>query len=339
MRNIDASSKRILTLLRLTLIVAFLTVTNSLAVGQSGVTNSGRLPSERLNQPPVLASPDSIKVNTDLISVAVTVTDRSGQAIAGLPREYFKVYDDKIEQPIRFFSDEDAPASIGILFDTSGSMNGDAMEHAKEALARFIQTSHPQDEFFLIGFDSQPYLLLDKVRDGKAVLDKFTYVQPKGNTALYDAVKVATDKVSQGAYAKRAIILISDGEENDSRLSLGNLRRKLQESGAVVYTVKVGDLPLPKSNSRAVMADIAATSGGKAFWPRSSDRMAEAFEEIALDLRRQYSLAYLPANWAEDGKRHRIKVVLAAPHEQSRGMVVRYREAYYAVANFAAGRN
>ena len=112
--------------------------------------------------------------------MAVTITDRDGRAIVGLHREDFRIFDDKVEQKISFFSEEDTPVSVAIVFDTSKSMSGRAIERAKEALARFIQTSHPQDEFFLIGFGSRPQLLLEKERDGQAVLDKFTYVHPFG---------------------------------------------------------------------------------------------------------------------------------------------------------------
>ena len=268
--------------------------------------------------------------------MAVTVTDRSGRAIAGLQRESFRIYDDKVEQPITFFSEEDTPVSVGILFDTSGSMSGRTIQRAKEALASFIQTSHPQDEFFLIGFSSSPQLLLDRVRDGKGVLDKFTYVHTVGETALYDALYMGIEEVSRGLYSKHAIILISDGEENSSRCSFGKLRRKLQESGVVVYTVRVGSLPLPRSIGGMVMDQVAGISGGKSFWPKNSERMDEAFEQIALELRRQYSIGYLPANFVADGKLHRIKVALSIPRGQSRELVVRNREGYYAVAKLPA---
>ena len=336
MRNKRTRNERKLALLRSALIIAFLNLAILIANGQGPASSRGLLSAGRpLRQPAELDdSQDVITQNTDLVSVTVTVTDRSGQAIAGLRKEDFRVYDDKAEQPITYFSDEDAPASIGIVFDTSGSMNGHAFERAREALTRFIQTSHPRDEYFLIGINSTPQLLLDRTRDGQAVLDKFTYAQPHGNTALYDAVYMGVEKLFQATYPKRAIILISDGEENNSRYSFKKLRQELDESGVVVYTVRVGALPLPKSISWMIMDPLASISGGKAYWPRSTDRMDEAFEQIALDLRRQYSIGYRPANFVADGKRHRIKVVLTAPHDQSREMVIRHREGYYAVVKY-----
>src|SRR5258707_1417170 len=337
MRNNRIASEMKL-IARQVLVIALLNIAIIVAAGQSSNTTKGVLSVDRsLDQPPVLEhTQDAIKLATDLVNVVVTVTDRSGKAIDGLQKESFRVSEDKVEQPISFFSEEDTPVSVGIVFDTSGSMSDGTIERAKEALARFIQTSHPQDEFSLIGFSSSPQLLLDRVRDRNAVLDRVTYVQPTGETALYDAVYMGIEKVTQGVYPKQAIILISDGEENSSRCSFSKLRRKLQESGVIVYTVRVGMLPLPKPIGGMVMDQVAAASGGKSFSPKNSERMNETFEQIALELRRQYSIGYLPSNFVADGKLHRIKVSLTVPRELSREMVVRHREGDYAIAKLPA---
>ncbi len=336
MRSNRTSSERNLLLLRPVIIITLLNIAIMVTDGQKPLLTHGLLPADgSRNQLGLDDSNEVINLNTDLVSVAVTVTDREGRAIAGLPRESFRIFDDKVERPISFFSEEDTPASVGIVFDTSGSMDEAAMQRAREALSGFIETSHPQDEFSVIGFGSSPQLLLDRVRDGKAVLDKFTYVNTTGNTALYDAVYMGVEKVSHGVYPKHAIVLISDGEENNSRCSFSKLRRTLEESGVVVYTVRVGKHPLPKSIGGMVMDQIAATSGGKSFWPKNSESMDQAFEQIALELRRQYSIGYIPTNFAADGKLHKIKVALTVPRALSRDMVVRHREGYYAVAKLA----
>ncbi len=178
-----------------------------------------------------------IVINTALITLTVSVTDAAGNSVSGLDKRTFTVFDDKVPQEISFFSDEDAPASVGIVFDVSGSMSGDKIMRAREALARFIETSHHHDEYFLVDFNSRARLLLDKTRDSDAVLNKFTYVQPRGNTALYDAAYLGIEKVMHGVHTKRAILLISDGEDNNSRYTFKELRRRLQESGVVVYSI------------------------------------------------------------------------------------------------------
>lgn len=338
MRNTGLINKRKSFLLRLVLTVGFLNIAIMVATGQKPISSRGLLSRDqtRDQQSTPGNSEGAINLSTNLVSVAVTITDRDGRAIAGLHREDFRIYDDKVEQTIRFFSEEDTPASVAIVFDMSSSMRGRTIERAKEALARFIQTSHPQDEFFLIGFGSHPQVLLEKVRDGQAVLEKLTYVHPAGETALYDAAQLALEQLSQGAYQKHAVILISDGEENHSRCSFSQLRRELQESGDVVFTVRVGNLPLPKSTPLVVLDELAKISGGKSYWPEHSETMDEAFEQIALDLRRQYSIGYLPANFVADGRLHKIKVVLNSPRGRSKDVIARNREGYYAIAKFPA---
>lgn len=275
-----------------------------------------------------------VKLDTKLVSVRVTVTDQSGRAIAGLSKDDFKIYEDKIEQPVSFFSDDDAPASVAIVFDTSNSMSDGKIIRAREALARFIQTSHEHDEYFLISFGSIPRLLLNDVHDGQAVLDRINKFYPAGQTALYDAVLQGLEETSRGNYAKRAIILISDGEDNHSQHSFGELRRRLRESDVAVYSIGIAENSSSTKikvtdNSPFLLESLAAISGGKSFWPGNAEKMNEAFEQIALELRRQYSLGYLPSNFVADGKWRRIKVTVKGPDKNSR-LIVRSREGFYA---------
>jgi Mg-chelatase subunit ChlD len=230
MRNIRIIDVRKSFLLRLVLTVAFVNIAIVVAAGQKPISSRGLVSWAQTRNAQSMSenSDGAINLSTNLVSVAVTITDRDGRAISGLHREDFRIFDDKAQQTISFFSEEDTPASVAIVFDTSKSMRGRAIDWAKEALARFIQTSHPQDEFFLIGFGSRPQLLLAKERDGQAVLDKFAYVHPAGDTALYDAVEMALGELSKSAYPKHAVILISDGEENNSRTGSGQLRREFR---------------------------------------------------------------------------------------------------------------
>lgn len=287
--------------------------------------------------PPRLTTPQEnpILTNTDLISVTVTVTDREGRHISGLDRRSFTVLDEGVPQEISFFGDEDLPASVGIVFDTSASMKGNKIAQAREALSRFIQTSHERDEFFLIGFNSSAKLLLEKTRDADAVAKKLTYVEPHGETALYDAVYLGVEKVGRGIHPKRVLLLISDGEDNDSRYSFGQLRRSLQECDVIIYAIgTLGRYPIkaPGNLGRDTLNKLARVTGGKAYFPESKEEMSEAFERIALELRHQYAIGYRPSNFVSDGRWHRLKVSLRQPRARQPRLLVRSREGYFAVA-------
>ena len=272
--------------------------------------------------------------NTDLITFTVTVTDTYGRYVSGLGKNAFTVLDEKKPQEITFFSDDDAPVSVGVIFDVSGSMSGDKIKRARDALSKFIQTSHNSDEYFLIAFNSRAQLLLDKTRDGNAVLDKLTFVQTRNNTALYDACYLGVEKVQRGAHPKRALLLISDGQDNNSRYTFNELRRLLKESDVVLYGV--GILSGSDAGSsmgmegQGILDELASVSGGKAFFPRSNAEMDDIFEQIALELRHQYSIGYKPVNFTNDGRWHKIKVKVTPPRGLPR-LFVRSKEGYYAI--------
>lgn len=268
-----------------------------------------------------------IVLTSDLVSLSVIVTDDQGRSVAGLSKSAFQVLDEGVPQEISFFRDQDTPASVAVVFDVSDSMSEDKIGRAKEALAHFIQTSHPEDEYFLITFNSTPRLVLDGVRDGEAVLKKFTYVRPQGKTALYDAVYLGVEKVSQGVYPKKAVILISDGEDNHSLYSRGEVSRRLQESDVVIYTVRVGFFMMRRG--RHIMEDLASISAGKSFSPTDRKGMFDTFEDIALELRRQYAIAFVPFTSGANSRWRRVKIKVTA--NGSTRLSVRHRKGYVPV--------
>jgi Ca-activated chloride channel family protein len=225
---------------------------------------------------------------------------------------------------------------VGVIFDVSGSMSGDKVKRARDALSHFIQTSHDSDEYFLIAFNSRSQLLLDRTRDGNAVLDKLTFVQTKSNTALYDACYLGVERVQRGTHPKRALLLISDGQDNNSRYTFSELRRVLKESDVVLYAIGIlGGSDVGSSlgmEGQSILDEMAGVSGGKAFYPRSPAEMDDIFEQIALELRHQYSIGYRPPNFVNDGKWHRVKVKVNPPRGLPR-LFVRSKEGYYAIAN------
>ena len=277
-----------------------------------------------------------VRIKTDLVTVTLTVTDLYGRYVSGLSKNAFSVYDNNQEQDISFFSDSDAPVSVGILFDVSGSMSGEKIIKARKALSRFIATSHPSDEYFLIAFNSRAQLLLDRTRNGDAVLDKLTLVQPHNNTALYDAVYLGIEKVIRGTHQKRALLIISDGQDNASRYNFGEVRRLMKESDVVTYAVGIlspGDVGSPLGmQGQAFLDEITGVTGGRAFYPQTDVEMDEIFERIALELRHQYSIGYTPKDFQPDGKWRKIKVKVKPPRGLPR-LTVRGRDGYYATPN------
>jgi Ca-activated chloride channel homolog len=250
----------------------------------------------------------SLITNTDLITLTVTVTDTYGRYVSGLSKSAFAVFDNKQQQEITFFSDDDSPVSVGVIFDVSGSMSGDKVKRARDALSKFIQTSHDSDEYFLIAFNSRAQLLLDRTRDGDSILNKLTFVETKSQTALYDACYLGVEKVQRGAHPKSDVTLYAIGilSGSDAGSALG-------------------------MEGQGVLDELSGVSGGKAFFPRSAAEMDDIFEQIALELRHQYSIGYKPESFVNDGKWHRVKVKVTPPRGLPR-LFVRSKEGYYATA-------
>ncbi|HEV2800610.1 MAG TPA: VWA domain-containing protein [Pyrinomonadaceae bacterium] len=275
---------------------------------------------------------DQLIVNSDLITLNVTLTDVYGRFVTGLTKEAFTVLDDKEPQEITFFSDDDAPVSLGVIFDVSGSMGKDKIAKARDALKHFIETSHSSDEYFMIGFNHRSQVLMDKTRDADALLTKLTFVQTKGQTALYDACYLGVEKVTRGTHPKRALLVISDGQDNSSRYTFSELRRVLKESDVIIYAIGIIDRGDPTAldvSGQAILDELAGVSGGRAFFPDTAAEMNEIFERIAIELRHQYSIGYKPKNFTNDGKWHKIKVKVTPPRGLPR-IYVRTKEGYYA---------
>jgi len=289
--------------------------------------------------PTPVPTPDDegpLRIKTDLVTLTLTVTDPYGRYVSGLNKNAFTVFDNSVEQEISYFSDADAPVSVGILFDVSGSMSGEKVRKARKALERFINTSHPSDEYFLIAFNNRAQLLMDRTRDGEALLRKLTLVQPKNNTALYDAVYLGVERVTRGTHQKRAMLVISDGQDNASRYNFGEVRRLMKESDVVTYSVGIMDRGDSGSangmQGQAFLDELSSVSGGKSFYPQTDIEMDEIFERIALELRHQYSIGYTPKDFKIDGKWRKVKTKIKPPRGLPR-LTVRAREGYYATPN------
>lgn len=272
-----------------------------------------------------------IRESTDLVTFLVTVTDPYNRLVTGLDKQHFLVYEDKVRQKIDYFSDEDLPISIGVIFDVSGSMKG-KIDRAREALKAFIETSHHDDDFLLVGFNQRAQLLAE-FSDGDSVANKLILIDPRGQTAIYDAVYLGVEKVKEGRHSKRALLVISDGQDNSSRYSWGELRKLVKESDVQIYCIGVVELgwrsEMIDIYGQATLEEIARVTGGKAFFPRTAAELEDITTRIALVLRHQYSLGYTPTNEQRNNKWRKIKVRLKPP----RGLpplTVRAKEDYYA---------
>jgi Ca-activated chloride channel family protein len=277
-----------------------------------------------------LKSDQTVQLNTNLVGVTVTVTDSYGRFVTGLAKDQFEVYDDKIKQEIALFSDDDAPVSLGIVYDVSGSMK-ERIHRSLQALKRFIETSHDDDDFFLMAFNNRANLVEDFTVSAEKVLSHLMFVQPHGSTALYDAAYLAVEKIRQGRHPKKALLIISDGQDNNSRYTYNELRKRVKESDVQIYCIGITD-PATDSLSafgRSVLEEIARMTGGRAFFPNAYNEpeLVEICTRIALELRHQYAVGFYPTDVQSEAKWHKVQIKVKPPKGLGR-LSVTYKDGY-----------
>lgn len=281
----------------------------------------------------VQQNPPVLRQETTLVTLNVTVMDRYHRQINGLTEQHFEIYENKVKQRIEFFSDVDRPISVGILFDLSGSMKT-KLPRARKALQAFVTTSHHDDDFFLVGFN-QNASLLTNFTGGETVLNKLTLADAHGQTALLDAAYLGMEKVKEGRHDRRVLLIVSDGQDNSSRYTYGELRRLLKESDVQIYCIGISEEGVAAGSmldrqGQAMLEEIAEMTGGLAFFPHTWAELEDAITRIALVLRHQYSIGYVPLNEKRDGKWRKIKVRINAPKGLP-SLYVRAKEGYYAL--------
>lgn len=271
-----------------------------------------------------------IQLGTDIVNVMISVTDPYGRFVTGLARDHFDVFDDKVKQQIAHFTDEDAPVSLGIVYDVSGSMK-ERVNRSIRALRRFVDSSHVDDDFFLIGFNDRAKLVQDFTTSGESVIGHLMFVNPKGSTALYDAAYIAVEKVQQGRHSKKALLIISDGQDNNSRYTYKELRNRVKEADVQIYAIGITD---PASDAlsgfgRSVLEEITRMTGGRAFFPNAYNEpeLVEICTRIALELRHQYSVGFYPTDIQSEAKWHKVQVKVNPPRGLGR-LSLSYRDGY-----------
>lgn len=256
-----------------------------------------------------------MKVDVNLVLVPVTITDPMNRLVTGLDKDNFQLFQDKNRETIRDFSTEDAPVSIGLIFDMSGSM-GDKIDRAREAVVEFLKTANPQDEFFLITFNDRPDEVSDFTQSIADLQNKLIFTQPKGRTALLDAIYLGMSKMRQARYPRRALLIISDGGDNHSRYTEGEIKSLVREADVTIYAIGIYDHYFPTPEERLgpeLLSEIAENTGGRAFSVDNPNDLADVATKIGIELRNQYVLGYRPKNPVHDGKWHKIKVKLIPP--------------------------
>jgi Ca-activated chloride channel family protein len=265
---------------------------------------------------------DRIRLETKLVSTVITVSDPYGRFVTGLEKENFEIYDDNVKQDIAIFSDEDSPITLGIVYDVSGSM-GDLTSQSFQALRRFFHTSHEDDEYFIIAFNKKPHLVQDFTNSPSEILNRTVFIEAKGNTALYDAVYLATEKVKYGRHAKKALLIISDGHENSSRYSGKELGTLLKESDVQIYGIGIGE--------GAVAKGVLELAGGRVYSGLGIGEVGNIYVRMALLLRHQYVVGFYPTDTTSATKWHQVKVKVVAPKGLGR-LSLSYKKGYQSFA-------
>jgi Ca-activated chloride channel family protein len=253
------------------------------------------------------------KVEVDMVLVPVTITDPLNRLVTGLDRENFHLFEGKDPQEIKTFSSEDAPVSIGVIFDMSGSMSS-KIERAREAVIEFFKTANPQDEFFMITFADKPEEIADFTSSVDDIQGRLVYTVPKGRTALLDAIYLGVSKMRQAKYPKKALLIISDGGDNHSRYSLLEVQNLVRESDVLIYSIGVfGGFGTPEEiGGPGMLAHVSEQTGGRMFEANVME-LPDIARKIGIELRNRYVLGYSPQAQPRDGKYHRILVKIVPP--------------------------
>jgi len=261
-----------------------------------------------------------------------TVLDDRGRFADGLNPDNFRVFEDKVEQKLAVFKREDIPVSMGLVVDNSGSMR-DKRPKVNAAALTLVEASNPQDEAFVVNFNDDFYLDLDKdftssIPELKEALER---IDSRGSTALYDAVIGSLDHVQKGTKDKKVLLVITDGEDNTSHNSLEKAIKEIQKTDTVIYTIGLLSEESRKSAKRAKRAleEVARSSGGLAFFPENLTDVRTICQQVARDIRNQYTLAYYPTNTQRDGTFRAVRVDVIPPHGRGK-LQARTRNGYYA---------
>jgi Ca-activated chloride channel family protein len=295
-----------------------------------------RVISSQVAHSPGQANPYAIRSNVNLVALQATVRDRKGAPVPGLSKENFQIFEDKIPQEIESFSHEDVPVTVGLLIDSSGSMKPKYADVIAASLA-FAHSSNPADQIFVVNFNEHVrFGLPDNVpftnnpAQLEAALSRNVH---SGMTALYDAISAALEQLQKGKWDKKVLIVVSDGGDNASKRNLAQVLSMINQSNAVIYTMGIFDEDDEDRNPH-ILAQLSRVSGGEAFLPKTLQEILPICEQIAREIRSQYTISYAPTNKKQDGTFRAIEVKARAPSGGKR-LSVSTRAGYSAPSNLA----
>lgn len=275
--------------------------------------------------------------DTRLVVLHATVIDKHGHLVTNLPQNAFQVFENGVQQHIKIFKREDVPVSMGLIIDNSGSMRDKRAKVEAAALA-LVKDSNPQDEVFIVNFNDEAFLDKDFTNDINQLKDGLTKIDSRGGTAMRDAIRMSIDHLKEKAKKdKKVLVVVTDGNDNSSVISLENLVRASQQSEVLIYTVGLLNEEEHREAKRAKRAleSLAEATGGQAYFPKELSEVDRIADQVAHDIRNQYIIAYTPSNQSLDGTFRQIKVTANGPDRPS----VRTRTGYYASDGTATARN
>lgn len=279
----------------------------------------------------------NIRVNKTLVLINVTVTDPLNRFVTGLEREHFRLYEDKVEQQITDFSSDDAPISIGLVFDTSGSM-GPKLQKSRQAAVEFFKTANPSDEFFLVQFNDRPELSVPFTTDTDKIQSALTFSQSKGRTALLDSVYLAMHEMKKAKNPRKAILIISDGGDNSSRYTETEIKNAVREADVQIFAIGIfeslsgrGRTP-EEAAGPGLLNELAEQTGGRSYAVENVAELPDIAAKIGIELRNEYILGYTPKNAEKDGRYRKVQVKLNQPKGLP-PLKAYFRLGYYAPGN------
>ncbi len=266
----------------------------------------------------VINQGQAVHIDVELALVNVTVTDPYNRLVTGLEPDNFRVFENNIEQEIQYFSSEDVPISIGVIFDLSGSM-ANKVGKAKEAALQFLKTANPQDEFFLVSFNDRAEVMSAFTNNVEDLQGRILSASAKGRTALLDAIYLGISEMRTARNAKRALLIMSDGGDNNSRYNEKDIKRLVREADTQLYSIGIFDQFEYRSrtpeelNGPSLLTEVTELTGGRAFTVENVNELPDIATKIGTELRNQYILGYRPSNKSHDARWRKIKIKLRAP--------------------------